>query len=289
MFPVDPDVVKLPDIEAVNAAKSIYEKFEGTFTPFGVEGYEEGGKYYLKKLDKDIKIDFGAVAKGYAVEACMDIAKKSGIRSALVSFSGHNKFYGKYHNATTNSEEDWTVGVNHPRSHGERANPFFWEPETLFATAVSGEMSAIVSGDYQRYYYYPYVRLDASGEPVLDADGRREYDFLPVCHIINPFTGMPAGVSFDGKRYVYDDRTVVSAVIFDPSAVAAEAFATAACVRWFGAGTQLLFKNGIKGAVVSEQEIAFIGLAESDLLTEFPENATYKRYGEGNIEFISLT
>jgi len=288
MFPVAPDVIKLPDVETVNAAKSIYEKFADTSTPFGVEASQEGAKYYLKKLDKDIKLDFGAVAKGYAVEVCMDIAKKSGIRSALVSFAGHNKFYGRYYDAATQSEEDWTVGVNHSRSHGERANPFFWEPETLFATSVPGEMSAIVSGDYQRYYLYPYVRQGEAGEPVLDENGKKEYDFLPVCHIINPFTGMPVGVSFDGKRYVYDDAAVVSAAIFDSSAVAAEGYATAACVKSFEEAKTLLADKGIKGAVVTAQKIAFIGIAESDLLTEYPENATYKRYGEPNIEFVAF-
>jgi len=266
-----PQDFKLPAIADAEAFKQAYLAFEDTDTPFGIEAYTQGGKYYVKKLAEGVKIDFGAIAKGYAVEVCMDIAKQSGARSAYVGIAGHNKIYGSYHNAEAGEETDFTFAVTHPRSHGTRGSFF---KENLFATAQSGEASVIASGDYERFFYY----------------GSEEDGYLPICHIIDPFSGMPIGISYnrEAKAYAYDENAVVSAVIIDPSAIAAEAFATAACVYGFEDAVNLLKNSRLKSAVMTEQKIAFIGITEADFFKpENPDYAGYKSYGE-NIEFIAF-
>ncbi|MCL2061104.1 MAG: FAD:protein FMN transferase [Firmicutes bacterium] len=262
----------LPSFQEVAAALQALQDAAAPDAPFGVEAFQQNDKYYFKKLGQGVKIDFGAIAKGYAVEVCMDIALAHGITSAYIGIANHNKIYGQFHNPDTREKIDFLCAVTHPRTMGIRGNPFY--KANLFTVPLRGEVSIIASGDYERFYYYEM----------------QEEEFLPVCHIINPFTGMPIGISFDNvlNTYVYDADAVISAVIFDPSANTAEAFSTAATVYSFEDAKSLLIENRIKSAVMTENHIAFIGISEADLY--MPDSLMYSMFisYESNVEFIPL-
>lgn len=84
----------------------------------------------FKRLE-GTELNFGAIAKGYAVDKAIDVLIKLGINSALVNAGGEIKTVGN----------DWVIGIQHPRNQNqiiEKVNP--------------GEMSVATSGDYEKYF-----------------------------------------------------------------------------------------------------------------------------------------
>jgi thiamine biosynthesis lipoprotein len=108
--------------------------------------------------DTGVRIDLGGIAKGYAVDRAIQIAKQCGINEALISAGGDSKMLGK------KQGKPWIIGIQHPRKNNEMALVL-----PLSDTAIS------TSGDYQRFF----IR-----------DGQR------IHHIINPSTGKSANATW---------------------------------------------------------------------------------------------
>ncbi|MDX8384194.1 MAG: FAD:protein FMN transferase [Ghiorsea sp.] len=104
-----------------------------------------------------VALDFGAIAKGLAVDAAMDKLQALGIKHAIINAGGDLRIVGKHGN------RPWKIAVRHPRS----AEPLGW-------FEVDQDMSIVTSGDYERFYMY---------------EGKRYH------HILNPKTGVPATAS----------------------------------------------------------------------------------------------
>ncbi|WP_144393429.1 FAD:protein FMN transferase [Pleionea sediminis] len=97
------------------------------------------------------RIDLGGIAKGHAVDSCIEILKKAGIKNAFVKAGGDSRLIGDKRGRL------WTIGIQHPRK------------EDAVLTQVPLENVAIsTSGDYERFF----IR-----------DGER------IHHIIDPKTG----------------------------------------------------------------------------------------------------
>ena len=83
------------------------------------------------KRSAGTELNFGAVAKGHAVDKAVNILIKLEINSALVNAGGEMKTIG----------DDWIIGIRHPRLLNqiiEKINP--------------REMSIATSGDYEKYF-----------------------------------------------------------------------------------------------------------------------------------------
>ena len=103
-------------------------------------------------------LDFGAIAKGYAIDRGMAALQSHGIRNAIINAGGDLRMIGS-HNG-----KPWRIGIRHPR-----------KPDAVLATLeMHGDASIVTSGDYERFFIY---------------DGRRYH------HILNPKTGYPAMLS----------------------------------------------------------------------------------------------
>ncbi len=77
------------------------------------------------------ELNFGAIAKGYAVDKAVNVLINLGIKSALVNAGGEIKTIG----------DDWVIGIQHPRNQNqiiEKVNP--------------EKMSVATSGDYEKYF-----------------------------------------------------------------------------------------------------------------------------------------
>jgi len=101
-----------------------------------------------------LKLDFGAFAKGYAVDRAIEVLRELGINNAVVNAGGDLRAIGRH------GDRPWRVGIRHPREAG-----------ILASVEVEGDESVFTSGDYERYF---------------DWQGKR-YD-----HIIDPRSGYPA-------------------------------------------------------------------------------------------------
>jgi len=111
-------------------------------------------KLSIRFLDKDIQIDLGAIAKGYAVDRAKDVLVSHGIKNALVNLGGNIFALGQ-----APGKRSWAIGVEDPRNK----NRVLWNLE-LKDKAVS------TSGNYERFFIL---------------NGKR------YSHIINPVTGQP--------------------------------------------------------------------------------------------------
>ena len=117
---------------------------------------EENSTVYLK--DPDMRLDVGAVAKGYATEQVSRIVREKGFTSGIISVGGNVRSLEK----KADSGEDWNIGVQNPDKESEK--------KTIKTINLSNK-SLVTSGNYERYY---------------TVDGKR-YN-----HIINPETLFPA-------------------------------------------------------------------------------------------------
>lgn len=120
----------------------------------------ERGTLFLERADQ--KIDFGGIAKGYAVDRAAAVLRQAGIRSFYVQAGGDLYVEGKKPDGTP-----WRTGIRDPRG-----------PEGSFFARLAVEDHAFsTAGDYERAFL---------------KDGKRYH------HILDPRTGYPA----EGTRSV---------------------------------------------------------------------------------------
>lgn len=98
-----------------------------------ISGWENirliGNQSIIKK--KNIGFNFGAIAKGYAVDKSIEVLKNLGIKEALVNAGGDVAVIGK----------GWKVGVQHPRDIKE-----------IIKILELGNITVATSGDYEQYF-----------------------------------------------------------------------------------------------------------------------------------------
>ena len=135
----------IPDKEAIdNALRSVgYKDIE-------LDSKESS----IRFLNKGTKIDFGGIAKGYAVDRAKDVLVSHGIKDGLINLGGNMFALGNAH-----GKKSWKIGVQDPRNKGKLLKSF-----ELNDRAIS------TSGNYERFF---------------EIGGKR------YSHIINPVTGEP--------------------------------------------------------------------------------------------------
>jgi thiamine biosynthesis lipoprotein ApbE len=108
----------------------------------------------IRFLNKDVKVDFGGIAKGYAVDRAKDMLVSHGIKNSLVNLGGNIFASGNPPGRTA-----WKIGVEDPRNKEKLLHSF-----ELSGKAIS------TSGNYERFF---------------EINGKR------YSHIMNPLTGEP--------------------------------------------------------------------------------------------------
>ena len=186
----------------IKRSKKIYDSTNGVFDitiypimqawGFPTEKYRVPGKEELKKLrglmgadyisydeekqevtlDKaGMQIDLGGIAKGYTSSKVIDIFRKNGISSAVISLGGNVQ--------TLNGKPDgssWRVAVENPADTG-----------SYIGVLSIKNKAVITSGGYERYF---------------EQDGKTYH------HIIDPSTGYPANNGLTSVTIVSDDGTL---------------------------------------------------------------------------------
>ncbi len=110
----------------------------------------EGNK--IRITDAETRLDFGAIAKGYAAEAAARVAESFGLSDFVLNLGGNLVVRGK------KPDGAWKIGIQNPDGG-------------ILTTLSVCDVSVVTSGDYQRYF---------------------EVDGVRYAHIIDPDTGMPA-------------------------------------------------------------------------------------------------
>ncbi len=200
--------------------------------PESVAAEETDGKRYLTKSDARTALDFGGIAKGYAIDKCVEVLDEYGVSSALLDIAGNLYAYGDY---ALNTDGLWNIGITAPRP---RVAP---TRGLLCALSLSGGESAVTSGDYMRYYV-----CESGDAPVY------------VTHITGR-DGEPIGVVADGDGWKNGEGFVVSATVLGESSAMCDALSTAVCVLGYEDGAALLQKVGYKGLIFTEKRYTIIG------------------------------
>jgi len=123
--------------------------------------------------DPRIKIDLGGIAKGHAVDMCIELLQSAGVKNAYVSAGGDSRLIGK------KNDRLWYIGVRHPRDENK-----------LLVNLPLEEVSLSTSGDYERFFIEDGVRYH---------------------HIIDPNTGESAKY-MQSATVLADDSTTADAL-----------------------------------------------------------------------------
>jgi len=107
----------------------------------------------VRSRNPAVQLDFGAFAKGYAIDLAVRRLREKGIDHAIVNAGGDLRAIGR------RGERPWRVGIRHPQGQG-----------LLASVETDGDDSVFTSGNYERY---------------------REHEGIRHSHIIDPRSGMP--------------------------------------------------------------------------------------------------
>lgn len=164
-----------PDDEAI--AESL-EAIDYQFVELDVQGQRVRFSHPL------VYIDLGGIAKGYAVDRCIELLQAAGITQASVAAGGDSRILGD------RNGEPWTVGIQDPREEDAMAVLL-----PLVDTAVS------TSGDYERFFEEGGIRYH---------------------HILDPRTGDSArdswSVTILGPEATLTDGLSTSVFVLGPEA-----------------------------------------------------------------------
>lgn len=105
-----------------------------------------------------VRIDLGGIAKGYAVQSCVDYLQSRGVTNALVNAGGDSFVLGDKRG------RPWVISVKHPRDQSR-----------ALVRLPLADVAISTSGDYERFFD--------------DDKGQR------IHHILEPKTGQPAKAS----------------------------------------------------------------------------------------------
>lgn len=139
----DPDI-KPPERELINNLV----KQQPSMEDLQLQGIK------LHSKNPSTELNFGAFAKGYAIDLSMDYLHSLGIKNAVINAGGDLRVSGQHGN------RPWEIGIRNPRGEGVIGWLNAQHNESIFT-----------SGDYERFYIYK---------------GQRYH------HILNPETGYPA-------------------------------------------------------------------------------------------------
>lgn len=151
----DPGSAQLPPMDALEAA-SQHTDIDNVIVD------EAASTVYLS--DKDMRLDVGAVAKGYATEVVTNMLIDKGYNSVLISAGGNVRAIG---HPLDGKRVKWGVGIKDPDSPLAGSV----DESNLLDVAFVTDLSVVSSGVYERFY---------------TVDGNQYH------HLIDPVTLMPA-------------------------------------------------------------------------------------------------
>ena len=154
----DPQV---PDAAAIAEGLTHVGRWEELH--IGPEDGSAENRWDIVKDDPDIRLDLGAVAKGYIADRAADFLRSSGVSRAVINFGGNVVFVG-----TKSGGSAWACGIEDP-SAGQSGDLI--QERSIVGTVNCVEGSVVTSGTYERCFekdgvLYHHVLDTRTGYPV---------------------------------------------------------------------------------------------------------------------------
>ena len=134
---------------------------------------------------RGMELDFGAIAKGYAVDRGVQAMRAAGVTRGMVDLGGNVRVFGP-----APHEDAWRLGVRDPR-----------ETEQMLGVVRLDSGAVATSGDYEQFFVHQGVRYS---------------------HIFDPRTGWPArgvaGTTVFAPEAIATDALSTSLFILGPDA-----------------------------------------------------------------------
>lgn len=193
-------------IDVFNLSKLVYQESEGAFNPtvahlvnawgFGFKNSENTDSTTIDSLlkfvdfdaisivdnkvvktNKNLMLDFNAIAQGYSVDVIADFLANQGIENYMVEIGGEVKVKGK-----NDKNSLWRIGIDKPvENETER---------TLEAVVNLNNQALATSGNYRKFY---------------------EKDGAKYSHTLNPKTGYPVRHSLLSATVITDNCALADA------------------------------------------------------------------------------
>lgn len=141
-----------------------------------VELNEENQTVFLQ--EEGMKVDLGAIAKGYITDEAARVLKEEGVNTAIIDLGGDIVVVG---NSTRGEEEPWRVGIQDP--YGERG--------AILGMIDLADSAIVTSGIYERN---------------IEEDGKSYH------HLMNPETGFPVENNISGISIIADNAMDADAI-----------------------------------------------------------------------------
>lgn len=119
-----------------------------------------------------VKLDLGAIAKGYAADRAARVLREQGVTRGVISMGGNVVVLGEKQTGTP-----WRVGIRDPLGSADE----------IVGYLQASDLSIVTSGGYERYF---------------EQDGVRYH------HILDPATGYPADAGLISVTVVTADGTL---------------------------------------------------------------------------------
>ncbi len=112
--------------------------------------------------EKNMGIDLGGIAKGYATDEVVKLLRENGVKKAILNLGGNVYAIG-----TKNEDSLWNIGIQNP----------FDERNNYFAIVSVADETVVTSGPYERYFEvedgkrYHHIFDTSTGYPIENTLG----------------------------------------------------------------------------------------------------------------------
>lgn len=167
----DPQDARLPPREQLLAASRHTNIYDMVID-------KEASTVYLK--DPLMRLDVGAIAKGYATEQTAVFFENEGVTNLLISTGGNVRAIGG--KLEGNREIPWIVSIQNPDKSS---------PEQDIMSVIMNDNSLVSSGGYERYYIVDGTRY----HHIIDPETLMPSAYYAAVSIICPDSGMADALS----------------------------------------------------------------------------------------------
>lgn len=127
--------------------------------------------------DPELKVDVGAIGKGYATEQIAHKLEEMGVDNYTLNIGGNIRTIGNKGNG-----EGWVAGIQNPDKYSE---------EPFLLKIQFGDLALVTSGSYQRYYWVGETKY----HHIIDPDTLFPKDTFTSVSILTPDSGVADAVS----------------------------------------------------------------------------------------------